>query len=202
VRTGSGSFKCGHPFPFGQSVSARSSPRAFHPAHRCTELTQQRFALRRSDPGQFFENRRHSLLGAKLALELDCEAMRLVAHVLEQEQATRARGQHHGVHSGRREDALRLEPTRSTHTRGCALQISLFGKSDRVSLQARVAQRGQKYRELAAPPIDHQQIGQRLGIDPRETPLEDFAEAGEIVVGSGFANPIAAVIRLANVETS
>ena len=120
-------------------TASSSASLASRTALQRAEPLEQRGALAGTDPGQLLEDRAQVRLRAQRALELDREAMGLVAHALEQQQPARARRERHGILAARQEDALGLEPARAPHARRRALRVALLGQRDDVLLDPRVA---------------------------------------------------------------
>ena len=105
---------------------------------------------------------------AQTALELDREAVRLVADALQQQQRGAARRQHHGVLARGQVQLLRLQTAMTLHALRIARAVALLRDADGIERDSGVLQRCDGYGELPLAAIDHQQIGQRIAVAPFE----------------------------------
>ena len=165
-----------------------------------TEFAQQRAALARADAADLLEDRGQVGALAQIALELDREAVSLVANALEQQQRGAARRQQDRVLARRQVELLGLEAAVAAHALRVADPVALLRDADRVEFDARVVQRCHRDAELSLAAVHHQQVGQRIALALREASREHFAQAGEVVARGSVANPVAAIavlVRLA-----
>ena len=175
-------------------AAARGRPRA--PRAGSPARAAARGACRVRCPGISSSTEVRPVRVRSVALELDGEAVRLVAHALEQQQAARVGGQHHRVLAVREEEALRLEAARALHARRGALVVALLGDAGVVHLEAAVREGGAHHAELALAAVDEQQVGQRLGLDLGEAAAHHLAQAVVVVAARGLADAVAAVVGL------
>ena len=70
------------------------------------------------------------------------------------------------------------------------------GTLERIDVEPAVAKQRRRHPELPLAPVDHQQIGKGLALDPGQASLERLAHAGEVVPTPGLADLVAPVVGL------
>src|SRR5439155_1690179 len=133
--------------------------------------------------------------GAELSVIEVHEAVRLVAHALEEEERARVGLQHHGILPSGQEDAL--GPAADLARRRVALD-ALLGEAD--DLEVREAELGEHRAcraELAEAAVDHEQVRQPAALARvAEAPAQHLGHRREVVRALDGADAVAAVAVL------
>jgi hypothetical protein len=133
----------------------------------------------------------------------DREAVRLVAQPLEQVLLGRVAVEHDGLVAPRQEHALLLARVEQQRA---AAPPALGQRGERRALglrQPRLLHRAHRHAELALAAVDDEQVGERIGVAPREPPLQDLGERAVVVLVGQRADavvPVAVAIGLAVTE--
>ena len=114
---------------------------------------------------QLFQDRGQVDLGTQVALELDREAVGLVADALEEQHAPAARQELDRIRAPGLEEPLGLEAAAALHPHARAVFVALFRDAEDLDRQRSVLEGGHHDADLPPALVDHQQVRQRLGLD-------------------------------------
>src|SRR5439155_23641633 len=128
------------------------------------EAPEQRAPPPRADARDRVEPRAEPGAGPELSVIEVHEAVRLVAHPLEEEERARVGLQDHGVLPSRQEDAL--GPAADLARRRVALDALLGETDDLEARQAELGEHRARGPELAEAAVDHQQVRQPAALAP------------------------------------
>src|SRR5207249_5490217 len=167
----------------------------FADAPEAPEAPEQRPPPPRANAGDRVEPRTEPGAGPELSVIEVHEAVRLVAHPLEEEERARVGLQDHGVLPSRQEDAL--GPAADLARRRVALDALLGETDDLEARQAELGEHRARGPELAEAAVDHQQVRQPAALARvAEAPAQHLGHRREVVRALDGADAVAAVAVL------
>src|SRR5262249_37051375 len=128
------------------------------------QRAQERAPARRPDARQLVEDGAELALLAQLAVVRDREAVRLVAHALQEEERGRVRRERQRILHAREEHLLALRPAVAQHARRGRLLVALLGqRGQRDAFHAEVREERARRVQLPLAAVEQQEVGRRLG---------------------------------------